>query len=49
VRDRLQAYAESGVTTLSVAVHQGGIEERVGALRALVAAVEAAGLAGGSP
>ncbi len=49
VRDRLQAYAESGVTTLSVAVHQGGIEERVGDLRALVGAVEAAGLAGGSP
>jgi alkanesulfonate monooxygenase SsuD/methylene tetrahydromethanopterin reductase-like flavin-dependent oxidoreductase (luciferase family) len=49
VRDRLQAYAESGVTTLSVAVHQGGVEERVGELRALVAAVEAAGLAGGSP
>jgi F420-dependent oxidoreductase-like protein len=47
VRDRLHAYDESGVTTLSVAVYQGTLEERVATLRALVAAVEAAGLAGG--
>lgn len=45
VADRLQAYAESGVTTLSVASYAGTIDERKQMLRDMVAAVEKAGLA----
>jgi F420-dependent oxidoreductase-like protein len=47
IRDRLHAYADAGVTTLSVAVHSGTVDERISQLRALVDAVESAGLAGG--
>lgn len=48
VRDRLAAYAQAGVTTLSIAVYQGHLDERIATLRAMVDAVEAAGLAEGS-
>ncbi|HET9944307.1 MAG TPA: LLM class F420-dependent oxidoreductase [Actinomycetes bacterium] len=44
VRDRLAAYAEAGVTTLSVASYAGSLEERVGALRTLADALDASGL-----
>ncbi len=44
VRDRLHAYAEAGVTTLSVASYAGSLEQRVGTLRLLGEALEAAGL-----
>jgi F420-dependent oxidoreductase-like protein len=44
VRDRLGAYAEAGVTTLSVSPFAGSIEQRVQALRDLVTAADAAGV-----
>jgi F420-dependent oxidoreductase-like protein len=47
IRDRLHAYADADVTTLSVAVHSGSVDERISQLRTLVDAVESAGLAGG--
>ncbi len=43
IRDRLAAYAEAGVTTLSVASYAGSLEERVGALRTLAEALESPG------
>jgi F420-dependent oxidoreductase-like protein len=46
VRDRLAAYAEAGVTTLSVASYAGSLDERVGALRTLADALDASGLGG---
>ncbi len=45
VRDRLQAYADSGVTTLTVATYAGSLEERIATLRTMVEVVEQAGLA----
>ena len=42
--DTLAAYAEAGVTTLSVASYAGSLEERVGALRTLAAALDESGL-----
>jgi F420-dependent oxidoreductase-like protein len=47
IRDRLHAYAEAGVTTLSVTPMTRGLEQRVQSLQALADAVEAAGLAEG--
>ena len=44
VRDRLAAYAEAGVTTLSVASYAGSLDERVGALRTLADALDESGL-----
>src|SRR5690606_13352359 len=44
VRDRLTAYAESGVTTLSVAPFAGSVDQRLQALRDLVSAADAAGV-----
>jgi F420-dependent oxidoreductase-like protein len=44
VRERLAAYAEAGVTTLSVASYAGSLEERVGALRTLADALDESGL-----
>jgi F420-dependent oxidoreductase-like protein len=44
IRDRLHAYAEAGVTTLSVASYAGSLDERVAALRTLSEALEASGL-----
>ncbi|TDD98066.1 LLM class F420-dependent oxidoreductase [Jiangella asiatica] len=45
IRDRLHAYAESGVTTLSVAAHAGDLDTRVATLRTVAEALDAAGLA----
>ncbi len=45
IRDRLQAFADSGVTTLTIATHAQSMEERVATLRIVAEAVEAAGLA----
>ncbi|HEX5996604.1 MAG TPA: LLM class F420-dependent oxidoreductase [Jiangellales bacterium] len=44
VRDRLTAYADAGVTTLSVALYHGQLEQRVEALRDLATAAETAGV-----
>jgi F420-dependent oxidoreductase-like protein len=44
VRDRLAAYAEAGVTTLSVASYAGTLDERVGALRTLADVLDESGL-----
>lgn len=43
--DRLPAYAEAGVTTLSVSTNAGSLEERLATVRAMAEAVERAGLA----
>ena len=45
VRDRLQAYASAGVTTLSVSPVAGPLPARIAALRALAEAHDAAGVA----
>lgn len=45
VRDRLHAYADAGVTTLTVGLYAGDLEERRRTLRVLVDLVEQAGLA----
>ncbi len=45
IADRLPAYAEAGVTTLTVALVPGPHEVGVATLRAMVEAVERAGLA----
>ena len=45
VRDRLHAYADAGVTTLTVATYAGSLEERLQTLRTMAEVVEAAGLA----
>jgi F420-dependent oxidoreductase-like protein len=45
IRDRLQAYAEVGVTTLTVSPFATSLEGRVNTLRKIVEAREAAGLA----
>ncbi len=45
IRDRLQAYAAAGVTTLTVSPAEPTLEARVSTLRTVVEAVEAAGLA----
>jgi F420-dependent oxidoreductase-like protein len=44
IRDRLHAYAESGVTTLSVASYAGPLDERIAALRTVAEALSASGL-----
>ncbi|MDQ1629269.1 MAG: hypothetical protein QOI54_3013 [Actinomycetota bacterium] len=44
IRDRLHAYAESGVTTVSVASYGATLDERVAALRTLAEALDASGL-----
>ena len=44
IRDRLAAYAEAGVTTLSVASYAGTLDERVATLRTVAEALDAAGL-----
>ncbi len=45
VRDRLHAYADAGVTTLTVATYAGSLDERLQTLRTMAEVVEAAGLA----
>jgi F420-dependent oxidoreductase-like protein len=44
IRDRLAAYAEAGVTTLSVASYAGSLDERVAALRTLSEVLDESGL-----
>lgn len=45
VRDRLAAYQESGVTTLTIASYAGTLDERVASLRLMSDALESSGLA----
>ncbi len=45
IRDRLQAFAGAGVTTLSVSSFAGDLEARTATLRTVAEAVDAAGLA----
>ena len=45
IRDRLAAYADSGVTTLTVAVYAGPLEERIATVRAMPELLAEAGLA----
>lgn len=44
VQDRLAAYADAGVTTLTIASYAGTLEERVGSLRLMRDALERSGL-----
>jgi F420-dependent oxidoreductase-like protein len=44
VRDRLSAYADAGVTTLSVTPYSGPVERQIKALRDLASAAESAGV-----
>jgi F420-dependent oxidoreductase-like protein len=44
IRDRLHAFAEAGVTTLSLASYGGTLDERVGALRTMANVLDASGL-----
>jgi F420-dependent oxidoreductase-like protein len=44
IRDRLSAYAEAGVTTLSVGTYAPTLDERVATLRTVADALEASGL-----
>jgi F420-dependent oxidoreductase-like protein len=46
IRDRMQALAQVGVTTLTVAPSHGGVEQSVAALRVAADALDAAGVAG---
>jgi hypothetical protein len=45
IGERVHAYAEAGVTTLSISSFAGTIDERVGTLRMMSKALEASGLA----
>ncbi len=45
VRDRLAAYAESGVTTLTLAVSIGSMEQRIATLRTMAEVLDESGLA----
>jgi F420-dependent oxidoreductase-like protein len=45
IRDRLAAYAAAGVTTLTVAVYAGDIEERLRTVRAMAEILDESGLA----
>lgn len=44
IRDRLAAYSEAGVTTLTVATYAGSLDERIDTLRTVSEALEASGL-----
>ena len=44
IRDRLAAFAEAGVTTLSVASYAGTLDERVAALRTMAEVLDESGL-----
>jgi len=44
VRDRLHAYAEAGVTTLTVATYAGTLDERLKTLRTMAEVLDASGL-----
>ncbi|MDQ4037147.1 MAG: LLM class F420-dependent oxidoreductase [Actinomycetota bacterium] len=43
ITERLHAYADAGVTTLTIAVHSGSLEHRLATLRGAVQALESAG------
>ena len=45
VRDRLGAYADAGVTTLTVAIYAGDLAERIATLRTMIEVLDEAGLA----
>jgi len=45
IADRMQAYADAGVTTLNVAVSPVGLQQQVATVRAATEAIEKAGLA----
>ena len=45
VRDRLSAFAEAGVTTLTIATYHGDLDEQIATLRTMVDVLEASGLA----
>ncbi len=45
VRDRLSAFADAGVTTLTIATYAGDLDERIATLRTMVDVLEQAGLA----
>jgi F420-dependent oxidoreductase-like protein len=45
VKDRLAAFAEAGVTTLTIAAYSGDLQERIDTLRTMVDVLEASGLA----
>lgn len=45
VRDRLGAYADAGVTTLTIALYAGDLPERIRTLRAMAEILDASGLA----
>jgi len=46
IRDRLQAYADSGVGTLTLAVYAGTLQERIDTVRAMAEILDESGLAG---
>ena len=45
VRDRLAAYAEAGVTTLTIAAYAGSLDDRIATLRTMVDVLDQSGLA----
>ena len=45
VRDRLSAYADAGVTTLTIATYAGDLQQRLDTLRTMVDVLEESGLA----
>ncbi len=45
VRDRLSAFADAGVTTLTVAAYAGSLDDRIATLRTMAAVLEDSGLA----
>jgi F420-dependent oxidoreductase-like protein len=45
VRERLAAFADAGVTTLTIAAYSGDLQERIATLRTMVDVLEASGLA----
>ena len=45
VRDRLAAFADAGVTTLTIAAYAGDLQERIATLRTMVDVLEESGLA----
>ena len=46
VRDRLAAYADAGVTTLTIATYAPSLDERIAALRTMAEVLDESGLAG---
>ncbi len=45
IRERLHAYADAGVTTLTVATYAGSLDERINTVRTMVELLDEAGLA----